>query len=100
MSGFYPETNVDPQYPVIDTDFLPAVPQRVTSAQVAPLVAYVHTQSAASASWTITHNLNFYPNVTVVDSGDSIVEGEITYTSKTALTITFSSTISGKAYLS
>ena len=40
-------------------------------------VSSVYSQGAASNSWAITHNLGFYPNVTVVDSGGSIVEGEI-----------------------
>jgi len=100
MSNFYGASNVDPLYPVIDTDFLPAVPQRITSATIAPLVAFVHTQSAASDTWTITHNLEFFPNVTVQDSGGSTVEGEIVYNTNNTLTVTFSSPISGKAYLS
>jgi hypothetical protein len=64
------------------------------------LVSFRHTQSAASATWTIVHNLNFFPNVTVIDSGGSMVEATITYTNNTSLTITFSSAISGVAYLS
>jgi hypothetical protein len=65
-----------------------------------PIVAYHHTQGVASAVWTITHNLGWQPNVTVQDSGGSVVEGEISYTSTTALTITFSGAFSGNAYLS
>jgi hypothetical protein len=64
------------------------------------LVSYVHNQLASSASWTVTHNLNFYPNVTVYDSAGSMVEGSVIHTTATSLTITFSSAISGKAYLS
>lgn len=64
------------------------------------LVAYAHTQSATSSTWTVTHNLNFYPNVTVFDSAGTMVEGSVTHTDNTQLTITFSATISGKAYLS
>ena len=65
-----------------------------------PSVAYHHTQGTSSAVWTITHNLGWYPNVTVQDSGGSIVEGEISYTSSNALTVTFSGAFSGDAYLS
>lgn len=65
---------------------------------------YTHTQSGASATWTITHNLNKFPSVTVIDSGDSVVQGEILYNSANQLTITFfaggvESAFSGKAYL-
>lgn len=61
--------------------------------------SYTFTQSTTSTSWAITHGLGYYPNVTVV-SGSDIVEGGITYTSNTALTLTFSTAISGVAYLS
>lgn len=60
---------------------------------------YTHTQNSVSAVWTINHNLNKKPSVTVVDSGDSVVHGEILYTSLNSLTITFSGGFTGKAYL-
>jgi hypothetical protein len=72
----------------------------LSPAQIPDLVSYQHTQSAAASSWTIEHNLNFMPNVTVVDSGGNLVEANITYTSVTVLTVAFSSAISGVAYLS
>lgn len=72
----------------------------LSPAQIPDLVSYQHTQSAASSSWVIEHNLNFMPNATVVDSGGNLVEANITYTSVTALTVAFSSAISGVAYLS
>lgn len=72
----------------------------VQSDVIPELVAYAHTQSAASDTWTITHNLDFYPNATVFDSAGTMVEGSITHTNDTQLIITFSATISGKAYLS
>lgn len=64
------------------------------------LVSYVHNQLASAAEWTVNHNLNFYPNVTVYDSAGSMVEGSVNHSTATSLTITFSSAISGKAYLS
>jgi hypothetical protein len=100
MSGFYPETNVDPLYPVIDVDFLPAVPQRVSASVVIPLVSYTHTQSATSSQWTVTHNLGFKPNVTVFNSAGDIVEGHIIHNSINQLTLQFSATMSGVAQLS
>ena len=63
-------------------------------------VSYTHTQGVASSTWTINHNLGFYPNLTVQDSAGTIYEGEITYTDSGSLTVTFSSAFSGKAYLS
>jgi hypothetical protein len=67
---------------------------------VTPELAYAHTQGTSSATWTINHNLDFYPNVTVVDSAGTIVEGEIAYTSRNQIVLTFSAAFSGKAYLS
>jgi hypothetical protein len=65
-----------------------------------PAVAYHHTQGVSSATWVITHNLGWYPNVTIVDSSGSVVEGDILYVTNTSLTITFSGAFSGNAYLS
>jgi hypothetical protein len=66
----------------------------------APAVAYHHVQGTSSATWTINHYLGWQPNVTVQDSGGSVVEGEISYTSVNTLTVTFSGAFSGNAYLS
>ena len=71
-----------------------------TTEVVVPDLAYAHTQGTANATWTINHNLDFYPNVTVVDSGGTIVEGEISYTTRNQVVLTFSAAFSGKAYLS
>ncbi len=63
-------------------------------------IAFIFTQSSASSTWQITHNLGFYPNVTVVDSNNRSIDAQITYISKSEITITFSTPTSGKAYLS
>jgi len=63
-------------------------------------IAYRHSQSVSSATWTIAHNLNFYPNVTTMDSTGAICEGEIVYTNPNTLTVTFLAAFSGVAYLS
>ena len=39
------------------------------------------------------------PSVTVVDSANTVVEGDVQYNSTTQLTITFASAFTGKAYL-
>ena len=60
---------------------------------------FTFTQSSAATTWNITHNLGKFPSVSVVDSGNTIVYGDIVYTSENALTITFSAAFGGKAYL-
>jgi len=67
-------------------------------------ITFTHNQNTTSDTWVITHNLNRFPSVTVVDSGDSIVQGTVVYNSNKQLTITFFSSGSalafqGKAYL-
>ena len=64
------------------------------------LVSYTHNQAAASATWSITHNLNFRPSVNVFDSAGTMVEGSVTHTNANTLIVVFSATISGIAYLS
>lgn len=61
--------------------------------------SYVHDQIASSNTWTITHNLNRYPSVTVVDSADNVVVGDIEYKSLNQLVLVFIGSFSGKAYL-
>ena len=60
---------------------------------------FVYIQAVSSDVWEIKHNLNKYPAVTVVDSGNSVVIGEIVYIDKNNIRITFTSAFSGKAYL-
>ena len=61
--------------------------------------SYEHIQAVASDTWTVNHNLNKYPSVTIVDSANDEVEGNVNHVSKTQLTITFSAAFSGKAFL-
>ena len=60
---------------------------------------YVYNQMSASAEWTITHNLDKYPSVTVVDSAGNAIMGELRYISANSLVVSFSAPFSGKAYL-
>lgn len=58
-----------------------------------------HTQSVAASVWIINHNLDKFPSVIVIDSGGSEVEGDITFDNRNQITITFSASMGGKAYL-
>jgi hypothetical protein len=59
---------------------------------------YVHNQVVASNTWSVSHNLNKYPSVTIVDSGENVVIGDVQYIDLNNIKITFTSTFSGKAY--
>ena len=67
-------------------------------------ITYTHSQTSSSDTWVITHNLGRFPSVAVVDTGNTIVLGSITYNSSNQLTVTFFSggsalATTGKAYL-
>jgi hypothetical protein len=63
-------------------------------------IAYTHDQGVSASTWTIVHNLNFNPNITIIDSAGSVVEGEIEYLDTNSIRLTFSYAFSGNAYLS
>lgn len=59
---------------------------------------YVHSQGVPAAQWVITHNLGKKTSVTVVDSADQVVIGQVTYNSVNQVTLDFQGSFSGKAY--
>ncbi len=59
---------------------------------------YVHYQNVQSDTWEIQHNLDKYPSVTVVDSANNIVIGDIRYIDANNVVITFTVPFSGKAF--
>ena len=83
---------------------------------------YTHNQGSADTVWIINHNLDKYPSVTIIDSADRVVIGEVFYgklnisgydedTGKPIfekdkeadpakwITVSFAAGFSGKAYL-
>ena len=60
---------------------------------------YLHDQQVANATWTVTHNMNKYPSINIVDTANDIIMGEVRYNSLNQITITFTAAVSGKAYL-
>lgn len=60
---------------------------------------YVHDQQVASNSWVVVHELNKFPAVNIVNTANQAIVGDITYNSLNQITITFTSSISGKAYI-
>lgn len=63
--------------------------------------SYTHTQAVSSTTWTITHNLGYFPGgVSVVDSAGTKVYGDVTHIDVNSLVVTFSAGFGGKAYIS
>lgn len=63
------------------------------------LGGYIHNQSSSELEWTINHNMNKNPSVTIVDSANTSVVGEVEYLDKNALVVRFKSPFKGKAFL-
>lgn len=60
---------------------------------------YIHTQGSPSATWVVVHSLGWFPSVTVVDTGDTVIIPDVHYDSTSQATLGFGSPTSGKAYL-
>ena len=71
------------------------------SAWVNKATTFTHTQSSASAEWTVTHNLGYRPGgVAIIDRAENVVMGDIVHSSDNAFVVNFSSAFTGKAYVS
>lgn len=60
---------------------------------------YVHSQISPSAIWTVVHNLDNFPSVSIVDTANMNIIGDVEYTNSNELVIKFQNDFSGKAYL-
>ena len=66
---------------------------------------FVFTQTAAVTNWgngtppVVTHNLGKFPSITVIDTGNTVVQGEYTYINNNTVALAFSAPFAGKAYL-
>mgnify|MGYP003670130564 FL=1 len=60
---------------------------------------FTFIQGVAATTWNITHNLNKFPSITVIDTGNTVVTGEYIYIDSNNVTLTFSAGFAGKAYL-
>lgn len=55
--------------------------------------------SIVASSWIIDHNLNKYPQVTLIDDDGNSFEADIFYSSLNQVTVVFAEPTSGKAVL-
>jgi len=61
--------------------------------------SFVFTQATPSASWSVSHGLNKFPSVTIVDSTGSKVMTDVQYIDNNNLRVVFANPFSGKAYV-
>lgn len=95
------ELNIDLNVPAVSG--ISVVSEPTSTVSVAGIVAgkdshFTYTQVIPSATWDVTHNLNKKPSVTVVDSADSVVIGDVQYLNNNEVRLTFVGAFSGKAY--
>lgn len=62
-------------------------------------LTYVHEQGIASDTWEITHNLNKFPTVVLVDSAGTTFGAAIEYNSSNKCTVHMNGATTGIAYL-
>lgn len=67
--------------------------------EIATQKTYVHDQILPKKIWTIHHDLDCFPSVTIIDSANRVVIGEIQYLNKNEVILSFTAEFSGKAYL-
>ena len=60
---------------------------------------FVFTQPTPSIEWTVQHNMDKFPSVSVVNNNNILMYGNTTYVDTNNLIITFTAGFSGKAYL-
>lgn len=80
-----------------NTDIKITYNRNITQEDVTGDKHYVHVQGPPQTTWTVTHNLNKKPSLTVIDSAGNMVVGKLTYVNLNILTILFASPISGEA---
>ena len=92
-----PQGDIGPQGP--QGEIGPEGPQGPAGPGVANL-SYAFEQQVPTTQWNIPHNLGYRPSITIQDYGKIVIEGEIEHVDINNLKVTFSTAISGYAYLS
>jgi hypothetical protein len=69
------------------------------AAALARAATYVHEQQVPSDTWIVEHALGRYPGVTVIDTCDTVVVGDVVYLGENKLRLSFCAAFAGRAYL-
>ncbi len=54
------------------------------------VIEYNYFQNELSSIWVIDHNLNGWPNITVIDNENRLVEGDVIYENEQRVVLKFS----------
>ena len=99
ISGDVDNTVMVGRYSGIENDLIKVEINNTNETIEAKSKTYVFEQGIAAATWTIVHNLNKYPSVTVIDSAGDQVFANLNYVDENELVLDFGAEFSGKAYL-
>lgn len=88
-----------PSQVIVEQDAPNQVTVRTGGLANVPTQRHIHTQALPSTTWVVTHPLGGNPSVTVVDTANTVVIGEVTYNSTTQVTLSFTAAFAGYAYL-
>ena len=71
----------------------------ITDDMFNPGSTFVFEQGDAAVTWYVTHNLNKYPSVTVVDSAGTMIDCTVIYINSNECELRFNAAFKGTAYL-
>lgn len=60
----------------------------------------VWEQTFPATEWNVLHDLGYHPSVTIIDSSDRVVEGDVHYGNVGELTVSFLAPFSGRILMS
>ncbi len=84
----------------IDPDVIEAEIEQYLEEHGITSPGYLYDRNSIVAStWIIDHNLNKYPQVTLIDDEGNLFDADILYNSLNQVTVVFSEPTSGKAVL-
>lgn len=69
----------------------------LTGLNAAVIRPYTHTQTTASALWTVNHNLGFKPNVQLLSTGGVVLEADVVHASDNHCLVYFAVAVTGSA---
>ena len=93
--GVTPSTGIFPT----DTLYWDVLVEKGDQGDLGQDKTFPYEQHTAESVWDITHGLEKFPSVTVIDSGGTNIEGNVLYLDENNIRIIFSDPFTGKAYL-
>ena len=99
--GSYPDLNQPAYVPPIITPLEPVIPESPSSVLTVRnnLKSVQYDQIDPRLTWTITHNLGYYPSVELFNNQWSEIDGNVNHLTKNTVRIQFTLPVSGHAKL-